>query len=100
MSDDNVIYANCISRIRNRLNVVDDVLSGRMTITNQDVLAEVIFVQFRKSLEEMAFASLSANKDVYSAVHTKFSLHWRANDMLSELETLLSKTGRTCSEAC
>jgi hypothetical protein len=86
MSDDNVIYANCIARIRNRLNVVDDVLSGRMTIMNQDVLAEVIFVQFRKSLEEIAFASLSANKDVYSVVHAKFSLHWRANDMLSELE--------------
>jgi hypothetical protein len=86
MSDDNAIYANCIARIRNRLNVVDDVLSGRMPITNQDVLAEVIFVQFRKSLEELAFASLSANRDVYSAVHAKFSVHWRANDMLAELE--------------
>lgn len=66
--------------------MVDDVLSGRMNIMNQDVLAEVIFVQFRKSLEEVAFASLSANKDVYSAVHARFSLHWRANDMLTELE--------------
>jgi hypothetical protein len=86
MSDDNATYANCIARIRNRLNVVDDVLSGRMAINNHDVLAEVIFVQFRKSLEEIAFASLSANKDVYSAVHAKFSVHWRANDMLTELE--------------
>jgi hypothetical protein len=86
MSDDNVIYANWIARIRNRLNVVDDVLSGRMKIMNQHVLAEVIFIQFRKSLEEVAFASLSANKDVYSAVHAKFSLHWRVNDMLTELE--------------
>src|SRR5438105_6484005 len=86
MSDDNAIYANCIARIRNRLNLIDDVLSGRMPITNQDLLAEVIFVQFRKSLEELAFASLSANRDVYSAVHAKFSVHWRANDMLAELE--------------
>jgi hypothetical protein len=49
MSDDNMIYANCIARIRNRLNVMDDVPSGRVNIVNQDVLAEVIFTQFRKS---------------------------------------------------
>jgi len=86
MASDEQIYANCIGRLRNRLNIIDDVLSGKMSIKHQDVIAEIIFVQFRKSLEELAFASLSANKDVYSAVHAKFSVHWRANDMLTELE--------------
>jgi hypothetical protein len=86
MASDDEIYANCIARLRNRLNVIDDVLSGKMPIPHQDVVTEVIFVQFRKSLEELAFASLSANKVVYSAVHAKFSVHWRANDMLTELE--------------
>src|ERR1039457_5405703 len=66
---DEEIYANCVARLRNRLNVIDEVLSGKLVIPHQEVLAEVIFIQFRKSLEEIAFASLSANKNVYSAVH-------------------------------
>ena len=86
MASDEEIYANCVARLRNRLNVIDEVLSGKLVIPHQDVLAEVFFIQFRKSLEEIAFASLSANKNVYSAVHAKFSVHWRANDMLTELE--------------
>ncbi len=87
MSSDAQIYCNCMARIRRRLDAIDDVLAGRInTNSNNDVMAEVIFIQFRKSLEELAFASLSANKDVYSAVHAKFAAHWRANDMLNELE--------------
>jgi hypothetical protein len=86
MPSNEEVYANSTARLRNRLNVVDEVLSGRIAITLQGLIAEIIFVQFRKSLEDLAFASLSANKDVYSAVHAKFSVHWRANDMLTELE--------------
>jgi hypothetical protein len=86
MPSDPQIYCNCMERIRRRLNIIDDVLAGRInTNNNTDVMAEIIFIQFRKSLEELAFASLSANKDVYSALHEKFAVHWRANDMLNEL---------------
>jgi len=85
MPSDEQNYANCMERIRTRLNVVDDVLNGRIVAKSSDVVAEIIFVQFRKSLEEVAFASLCANKDVYSSVHAKFAAHWRANDMLDEL---------------
>ena len=85
MASDEQIYCNCMARIRNRLNIVNDVLNGRIAAKHSDVVAEIIFIQFRKSLEELAFASLSANKDVYSAVHAKFAVHWRANDMLEEL---------------
>ncbi len=87
MPTDYDTYANCMKRIRNRLDVVDQVLFGKIATNNQsDLMAEIIFIQFRKSLEEIAFASLSANKDVYSAVHAKFSGHWRANDMLDEIK--------------
>jgi len=34
-------------------------------------------------LEEIAFASLSANSEKYSEVHVNFSKHWRAKDMLA-----------------
>lgn len=87
--DDATHYAQCMSRIRNRLNVIDDVLAGRLDLSRfEDVQAEVIFVQFRKSLEELAFATLSANRDIYSAVHTKFSVYWRAKDLLTDLEEM------------
>lgn len=86
MPSDYEIYANCMNRIRTRLDVVDDAMASRIVSTSSDVVPEIIFVQFRKSLEEIAFASLSANKDVYSAVHSKFAVHWRANDMLDEIK--------------
>ncbi len=85
MPTDEQIYADCMSRLRDRLNVIDDVLSGRISVNHQGLMAEVIFLQFRKSLEELAFASLSANRDIYAAVHAKFSVHWKAKDMLTEL---------------
>jgi hypothetical protein len=86
MGTDVEIYAKCIAQVQTRLGVIDAVLSGRLPIPQPDVLTEVVFIQFRKSLEEFAFASLTANKDAYAAVHAKYSVHWRANDMLTELE--------------
>jgi hypothetical protein len=46
----------------------------------------MIFLQFRKILELVAFASLTANKDVYSAAYAEFATHWNAKRMLGYLE--------------
>jgi hypothetical protein len=42
----------------------------------------------RKTLEEFAFATLSANKEKYSEVHANFSKHLRAKDLLAVLDTV------------
>jgi len=47
---------------------------------------KLIFIQFRKCLEEIAFASLSANKEKYSEVYDNLAKHWRAKDMLAVLD--------------
>jgi hypothetical protein len=49
---------------------------------------ELVFVQLRKVLELIAFASLTANKDKYSAAHANFAAHWKAKSMLQELERI------------
>ncbi len=86
MVTDIQIYCDCMARIRNRMNVVDRIMSGGISVGHQDQMAELIFVQFRKSLEEVAFATLSANREKYSAVRANFSRHWRAKDMLAVMD--------------
>ena len=88
MATDIQIYCDCMARIRQRINIVHTILSGGIKIGHADQIAELIFVQFRKTLEEIAFASLSANKEKYSEVHANFSKHWRAKAMLTVMDTL------------
>jgi hypothetical protein len=64
-----------MARIRDRISVVQTIMSGGIKIGLADQTAELIFVQFRKTLEEIAFASLSANKEKYSEVHANLSKH-------------------------
>lgn len=88
VASDAQIYCDGMARIRHRINVVQAILSGGIKIGHADQTAEMIFVQFRKALEEIAFASLSANKQKYSEVHANFSKHWRAKDMLEVMDTV------------
>ena len=88
MSTDIEIYCNCMARIRDRINVVQTIISSPFILERHDPTAELIFVQFRKVLEEIAFAALSANRQKYSEVHANFSKHWRAKDMLAVLDNV------------
>jgi hypothetical protein len=88
VATDTEIYGACVVRIRERLNIVQKIVSGEIQIGHNDQRIELIFVQFRKVLEEIAFASLSANKEKYCEVHANFSKHWRAKDMLAVMDTL------------
>jgi hypothetical protein len=81
-----------MAQIRDRINVVSTIMAGRIHIglpgqaCLHDQTAELIFIQFRKVLEGIAFASLSANKEKYSEVHANFSRHWRVKDMLAVMD--------------
>ena len=88
MASDAQIYCDCMVRIRHRINVVQTIMSGGIKIGHADQTAELIFVQFRKTLEEIAFATLSANKEKYAEVHANFSKHWRAKDMLAVMDSV------------
>ncbi|MEO8097221.1 MAG: hypothetical protein ABI811_05925 [Acidobacteriota bacterium] len=83
-----------MAEIRDRINVVQTIMASGIHIGLpgkphlQDQTAELIFVQFRKVLEGIAFASLSANREKYSEVHANFAKHWRAKEMLAVMDTL------------
>ena len=53
---------------------------------HRDLNAELIFLHLRKALEEIAFASLSANREKYSAARAGFATEWNARRMLGFIE--------------
>ena len=75
-----------MEEVRDRLKLVKSVTSRRLTTGRDFADAEFVFVQLRKILELIAFASLTANKEKYSAAHAKFATHWNAKRMLADLE--------------
>jgi hypothetical protein len=86
MPTDIEIYCNCIARARYHLSVADAVFDGRITTAHLDLNTELIFIHFRKALEEIAFASLSANREKYSAARAGFATEWNARRMLGFIE--------------
>jgi len=65
MPDDIHIYCKCIERVRHHLSIADAVFAGKIDTGHHNLNAELIFMHFRKALEEIDFASLSANRKKY-----------------------------------
>lgn len=82
------LYVNCMEEIRDRVRLVQSVGAGQVTTGHQVFDVELVFLQLRKILELIAFASLTANKDKYSAAHAQFAKHWRAKAILQKLEKI------------
>jgi hypothetical protein len=79
-------YCNLMEEIKLRINVVTYFLSGQGHALYEPSTLESICLQIRKILELVAFGSHVANKEAYTAVFTKISKAWNANDILIELE--------------
>lgn len=82
MAVDIQIYCNCMERVRRHVSIADQVFAGKIDTQNRDLNTELIFLHFRKALEEIAFASLSANREKYSAARAGFATEWNARRML------------------
>src|SRR5712671_6076386 len=76
------IYCNCIDRARYHVGIADTAFTGQNNTGQSDLNAELIFLHFRKALEEIAFSSLSANREKYSAARAGFATEWNARRML------------------
>ncbi len=86
---DNVVYANCMAKVRQRIAALRWlVATARSFQTDHFLITEGVFVQFRKTLELITFASLSAHRRQYSEAYANYQLHWRAKDMLKAVKTL------------
>jgi hypothetical protein len=77
-----------MQEIRDRLALVDAVGGHSISTSVQVFDIELVFLQIRKCLELVAFASLIANKDKYSVAYKNFASHWKAKQMLECIETL------------
>src|SRR3989442_14231436 len=84
--EDTSRYIKCMQEVRARLKLIESVTAKQLTTGQPFSDVEFVFLQLRKILELIAFASLSANKEQYSAAHAKFATHWNAKRMLADLE--------------
>lgn len=88
MTTNTVAYCNCMEEVKDRVSLVQSVGAHSVTTGKQIFDVELVFLQLRKTLELIAFASLIAHKQKYSAAHKNFASHWRAKDMLEALEKI------------
>lgn len=88
MPNDIEIYSGCMERVRHHLSIADTLLAGRIDTGHRDLNTELIFLHFRKALEEIAFSSLSANREKYSAARAGFATEWSAKRMLVAVEKI------------
>ena len=86
---DSQLYMECMIQIRERLDIVLWITSSLNILKIEPFFAaELIFIQFRKALELIAFASLTVNKEQYAAAHAQFASHWKAAKMLEALSKI------------
>ena len=79
-------YCGLMEEVKLRLAVVDYFSSGQGHALYQPPTIESACLQFRKILELIAFGSLVANAEAYTAVYSKVSKGWHAAELLKELE--------------
>lgn len=81
-------YINCMEEIKLRQKGITLVLEGEYTTPYPMTNVEFLCLQFRKILELIAMASLSANKESYEHVYKKFFKHWNAKKILDSIQKI------------
>lgn len=81
-------YCSCLQEVQLRLQLVRSVLDGTFSAKSELLDIEIVYLHLRKILEQLAFASICANKDKYSETYSNFSTHWNADRMLRDLEKI------------
>lgn len=83
-----IMYCNCMEEVKLRIAIVLAVVEKGLTVGREDFDGEFVCIQLRKTLELIAFASLTANKERYAEVHADFESHWNAKRLLINLEKI------------
>jgi hypothetical protein len=78
-------YCDLMEEVKLRIDVVNHFLSGQGDALYQPATLETVCLQIRKILELVAFGSLVANKEAYTATYAKVSKAWNAGEILAEL---------------
>lgn len=81
-------YCDLMEEIKKRVSVVDFFITNQGHALFQPTTVESVGLQMRKILELIAFASMTANKEAYSAAYANFASHWNARLLLRDLERI------------
>jgi hypothetical protein len=84
-----VIYCDCMAEVRQRMEAIRDILPEITSDHGDDVfMSELVFLQLRKVLELIAFASLTANSELYVQVRKDFENEWNIKKVIERLERI------------
>lgn len=81
-------YQQRLFEIKQRTEVITKYLQKKQSTGYLITEVEFLCLQFRKIIEEIAFLSLIANKQQYSAQFEKLERHWNARLIFQDLERI------------
>ncbi len=84
-------YLGCMREIKHRTAVIKGFLMGKWHAGYVASTAECVALQFRKTLELIALASLVANREEYAKQNANFSKAWNAKMIVKELKKVNSR---------
>jgi len=81
-------YCASLDEIRARIRVVLAVCDQKVTTGAENLDYEIVALNLRKTLEHIAFGSLTANQAAYRSAYQGIEKVWRAKDLLEKLERI------------
>ncbi len=85
-----VIYCNCMERVKHHMRIIEGALFGSAVAPDhpdrETLVIETVFLHFRKALEEIAFASLTANREKYAAARPSYPRDWSVAGIFKAIE--------------
>lgn len=81
-------YCDLMQESKYRTQVIGSLLQGKANLGFLPINVESLYLQFRKTLELIAFGSLVANKEKYSEARAEYSSDWNAKRVLKLVERL------------
>ena len=84
-------YCDLMEESKHRTKVIGALLQGKTNLGFLPINVESLYLQFRKTLELIAFGSLVANRDKYSDARAQYASDWNAKRVLKLVEQLNPK---------
>ena len=80
-------YADQMEDVKRRTEVINAVISGQFDALYKAITVELVYLQFRKTLELIAMASLVANRAAMEQLYSprKLGRYWNADDLLRDI---------------
>jgi len=81
-------YCDLMREVKDRTYAINRILKERANLGFMPIHVEVVYLQYRKILELIAFGSLVANFDVYSQARASYARDWHARRIVEAIEKL------------